>query len=66
MITLHCQHKDGKTNHKCGIEWMGIQNGCVMVISVHNGEKHTNVLRLEDLIRLAQEDERRREPALQV
>ena len=66
MITLHCQHRDEQDNHKCGQVFLSIQNGCVVVVSFHNGQKHTNTITLADMLRLQEEDKRRREPALQV
>ena len=65
MISLHCQHRDDHDGHKCGMVFLSIQNGCVMVTSWHDGEKHTNVLQLSDLRRLMEEDKTRREPVLQ-
>lgn len=66
MITLHCQHRDDTDNHKCGRVVLSIQNGCIMLVSYHDGEKHVTVLTLADMIRLQEEDKRRREPVLQV
>jgi len=38
-ITLRCS---------CGTPWAKIINGCLVVESRHRGEKHTNVLALEE------------------
>lgn len=65
MITLHCQCRD-EDGHKCGITFLSIQNGCLMVTSIHDGQRHTNVVTLADIRRLQEEDTRRREPALQI
>lgn len=64
MISLHCQHRDDQTGHKCGMVFVSIQNGCLMVTSTHDGERHTNVIMLSDLHRLMEEDKTKREPAL--
>jgi hypothetical protein len=36
----------------CGTPYAVVQNGVLVIIARHNGEKHTNVLRLEDVERL--------------
>lgn len=40
---------------KCGLPWATIQNGVLMVESKHNGDKHTNVITLAELVKLLQE-----------
>jgi hypothetical protein len=66
MITLHCQHRDEETGHKCGRVYLTIQNGCLVIICTHDGERHVNTITLSDMVRLQEEDKRRREPALQI
>ena len=45
-VTLRCN---------CGTPWAKIINGVLVVESRHRGEKHTNVLALEELRRLMEQ-----------
>lgn len=41
----------------CGLPWATIQNGCVVVQSVHSGHKHINAISITELLTmLAAED----------
>jgi hypothetical protein len=46
----------------CGLPWATIQNGVLVVVARHGGDKHTNVLRLDDLYELMRRDTRPTEP----
>jgi hypothetical protein len=39
----------------CGTPWAKIVNGCLVVESRHRGEKHVNVLAMEELRRLMEQ-----------
>lgn len=64
MIKLHC--KDARDGHRCGLEYLTIQNGCVMLVSIHNGERHVNYITLSDLQQLVEKDKKDREPVLRL
>lgn len=38
----------------CGLPWARIENGVLIVVSNHHGEKHENVIALAELIQRAQ------------
>ena len=52
----------------CGLPWAKVQNGVLIVESHHHSDKHTNVMPLDELKRMAEEAlekarHRRDEPA---
>lgn len=46
-VVMRCQQKD------CMLPWLTVINGTVVVVARHNGDKHTNVIALETLIKFA-------------
>jgi len=47
----------------CGLPFARVQDGVLVIETQHYGKRHTNVLRLEDVVQLLQERERQRECA---
>ncbi len=47
MSTLRC--------HVCGLPWGRLQDGVLIIESKHHGEKHTNTVVVEKLVKLCQE-----------
>ena len=43
----------------CGLPVMRVQDGVLIVVSRHQGDKHTNVFRLEDVVELLQRERRK-------
>jgi len=35
---------------RCGLPWARIENGCLVVVSRHHGERHVNQIALPDLL----------------
>lgn len=50
-LTLHCGEDD------CNLPWARIQNGCLIVVSRHRGELHTNVIPIDKLYEMCYNDE---------
>ena len=40
----------------CKTPFAVVQNGCLVITVRHGGDKHTNVLRLEDVVKLLQQE----------
>lgn len=51
---------------QCGLPWAKVQNGVLVVESRHHGERHVNVIALEELFKLWKEaQEQAEQPELE-
>lgn len=46
MAVLRCEH--------CGLPWARVQNGCIIVVSTHRGEKHVNAISIAKLLEMVE------------